>query len=54
MNTVGCYAWAKLCKVMDRGLKDCNFVFFVVLFLIIFIYLSAMALSCGIKQGFGD
>ena len=27
MNTVGCYAWAKLWKVVDRGLKYCNFAF---------------------------
>ena len=28
MNRIGCYVGAKLCKVMDRGLKYGNFVFF--------------------------
>ena len=28
MNTMGCYVGAKLYKVMDRGLKYCNFVLF--------------------------
>ena len=27
MNRIGCYVGAKLCKVMDRGLKYGNFVF---------------------------
>lgn len=53
MNTIGCYVGAKLCKVMDRGLKYYNFVFFVFFFLIC-IYLAAMGLSCSIELGFRD